>query len=86
MKKVVAILAGGALLVLLAAALSALHHSGYVAGDLNESNVLVTPAALVTLIAIVAHFLAWQWRPWPSCSCCPSGFYSSPMRSTWSPT
>lgn len=34
----------------LAAALAALHHSGYVAGDLNESNVLVTPAALVTLI------------------------------------
>ncbi len=34
----------------LAAALSALHHSGYVAGDINESNVLVTPQALVTLI------------------------------------
>lgn len=34
----------------LAAALSALHTSGYVAGDLNESNVLVTPTALVTLI------------------------------------
>ncbi|HEX9018657.1 MAG TPA: hypothetical protein VF806_05700 [Anaerolineaceae bacterium] len=34
----------------LAAALSALHRSGYVAGDINESNVLVTPAALVTLI------------------------------------
>jgi hypothetical protein len=34
----------------LAAALAALHRSGYVAGDLNESNVLVTPAALVTLI------------------------------------
>lgn len=34
----------------LAAALSALHHSGYVAGDVNESNVLVTPQALVTLI------------------------------------
>jgi len=34
----------------LAAALSALHRSGYVAGDLNESNVLVTPTALVTLI------------------------------------
>jgi hypothetical protein len=34
----------------LAAALSALHRSGYVAGDVNESNVLVTPAALVTLI------------------------------------
>ncbi len=34
----------------LAAALSALHSSGYVAGDLNESNVLVTPTALVTLI------------------------------------
>jgi DNA-binding helix-hairpin-helix protein with protein kinase domain len=34
----------------LAAALSALHRSGYVAGDINESNVLVTPTALVTLI------------------------------------
>lgn len=34
----------------LAAALGALHRSGYVAGDLNESNVLVTPTALVTLI------------------------------------
>lgn len=34
----------------LAAALSALHRSGYVAGDINESNILVTPTALVTLI------------------------------------
>src|SRR5574338_1097912 len=34
----------------LSAAFAALHRSGYVAGDLNESNVLVTPAALVTLI------------------------------------
>jgi serine/threonine protein kinase len=34
----------------LAAAFSALHRSGYVAGDVNESNVLVTPTALVTLI------------------------------------
>lgn len=34
----------------LSAALSALHASGYVAGDLNESNVLVTATALVTLI------------------------------------
>jgi hypothetical protein len=34
----------------LAAALSALHNSGYVAGDLNESNILVTPTALITLI------------------------------------
>jgi serine/threonine protein kinase len=34
----------------LAAALSALHRCGYVAGDLNESNILVTPSALVTLI------------------------------------
>jgi serine/threonine protein kinase len=34
----------------LAAALSALHRSGYVAGDINESNVLVTSTALVTLI------------------------------------
>jgi DNA-binding helix-hairpin-helix protein with protein kinase domain len=34
----------------LAAALAALHAKSYVAGDLNESNVLVTPAALVSLI------------------------------------
>lgn len=34
----------------LAAALGALHAKGYVVGDLNESNVLVTPAALVSLI------------------------------------
>ncbi|HYN90009.1 MAG TPA: hypothetical protein VER55_15855, partial [Ardenticatenaceae bacterium] len=34
----------------LAAALAALHDRGYVVGDLNESNILVTPAALVTLI------------------------------------
>lgn len=34
----------------LAAALSALHRSGYVAGDVNESNILVTPTAMVTLI------------------------------------
>ncbi len=34
----------------LASALEALHASGYVAGDLNESNILVTANALVTLI------------------------------------
>jgi serine/threonine protein kinase len=34
----------------LAATLEVLHTSGYVVGDLNESNVLVTPSALVTLI------------------------------------
>ena len=34
----------------LAAALGALHESDYVVGDLNESNVMVTPSALVTLI------------------------------------
>ena len=34
----------------MAAALSALHRCGYVAGDLNESNVLVTPSALITMI------------------------------------
>ena len=34
----------------LAVSLGALHRSGYVAGDINESNILVTPAALVTLI------------------------------------
>ncbi|HZD57308.1 MAG TPA: hypothetical protein VE136_11325, partial [Anaerolineales bacterium] len=34
----------------LAAALGALHIRGYVVGDINESNILVTPSALVTLI------------------------------------
>ena len=34
----------------LALALSALHARDYVVGDLNESNILVTPSALVTLI------------------------------------
>jgi DNA-binding helix-hairpin-helix protein with protein kinase domain len=34
----------------LATALGAVHERGYVVGDLNESNVLVTPAALITLI------------------------------------
>jgi serine/threonine protein kinase len=34
----------------LSAAVAALHRSGYVIGDLNESNALVNPSALVTLI------------------------------------
>jgi DNA-binding helix-hairpin-helix protein with protein kinase domain len=34
----------------LVAAVAALHRRGYVIGDLNQSNVLVTPRALVTLI------------------------------------
>ena len=34
----------------LAAALGALHASNYIVGDLNESNVMVTPSALITLI------------------------------------
>jgi serine/threonine protein kinase len=34
----------------LAVALDALHSCGYVVGDLNESNVMVTPSAMVTLI------------------------------------
>lgn len=34
----------------LAAALSVVHRSGYVVGDLNENNILVAPSALVTLI------------------------------------
>ncbi|HEX7975331.1 MAG TPA: hypothetical protein VF498_13055, partial [Anaerolineales bacterium] len=34
----------------LAAAVGALHQHRYTVGDLNESNILVTPAALVTLI------------------------------------
>jgi serine/threonine protein kinase len=34
----------------LAAAMGALHARGYVVGDINESNILVTPRALVTMI------------------------------------
>lgn len=34
----------------LASAVAALHRRGYVIGDLNQSNVLVTPRALITLI------------------------------------
>jgi DNA-binding helix-hairpin-helix protein with protein kinase domain/RNA polymerase subunit RPABC4/transcription elongation factor Spt4 len=34
----------------LAAALGALHASNYIVGDLNESNVMVTPSSLITLI------------------------------------
>ena len=34
----------------LAAAIGALHARGYVVGDINESNILVTPRALVTMI------------------------------------
>ncbi len=34
----------------LATALAAIHHNNYIVGDLNESNVMVTPSALVTLI------------------------------------
>jgi DNA-binding helix-hairpin-helix protein with protein kinase domain len=36
----------------LAAVVNSLHECGYVVGDLNESNVLVTPQALVTLIDV----------------------------------
>ncbi len=36
----------------LAAAVRTLHERGYVLGDLNESNVLVTPQALVTLLDV----------------------------------
>jgi hypothetical protein len=34
----------------LASAIVALHGRGYVVGDINESNILITPAALVTMI------------------------------------
>ena len=36
----------------LAAALGVLHEGNYIIGDLNESNVLVTPSAMVTLIDV----------------------------------
>ena len=37
---------------------------------LNESEakefhrIFVTSFVIFTVIAIIAHFLAWQWRPW----------------------
>ena len=34
----------------LATALGSLHESGYIVGDINESNIMVTPSAMVTLI------------------------------------
>ncbi len=57
----------------LAAALSALHRSGYVAGDLNESNVLVTPTALVTLIDTDSFQVREEKNGIPIVHSCPVG-------------
>ncbi|MDQ4078058.1 MAG: hypothetical protein M3220_17645, partial [Chloroflexota bacterium] len=43
----------------LAYVLGILHEQGYIVGDLNESNILVTPSALVTLID-VDSFQVWR--------------------------
>lgn len=39
--------------------------SGLSDGEAKEFHSLfITSFVVFTLIAIVAHFLAWQWRPW----------------------
>jgi light-harvesting complex 1 beta chain len=39
--------------------------SGLSEGEAREFHkIFVTSFIIFTLIAIVAHFLAWQWRPW----------------------
>ena len=30
--------------------------------------IFITSFIIFTVIAVVAHFLAWQWRPWPQLS------------------
>ena len=53
----------------LAGAVATLHQSGYVIGDLNESNVVVTPEALATLIDVDS----FQVRAGGRLYRCPSG-------------
>lgn len=53
----------------LAATLHTLHARGYVVGDLNESNIRVTPAALVTLIDVDS----FQVQGDGTCFLCPVG-------------
>ena len=39
--------------------------SGLTESEAKEFHgIFVTSFIIFTLIAIVAHFLAWQWRPW----------------------
>lgn len=57
----------------LAAALALLHRRGYVVGDLNESNVLVTPRALVTLIDVDSFQVRGQDERGETIFPCPVG-------------
>jgi light-harvesting complex 1 beta chain len=39
--------------------------SGLTEGEAREfHSIFVTSFIVFTLIAVVAHFLVWQWRPW----------------------
>ena len=39
--------------------------SGLTESEAKEFHgIFVTSFIIFTLIAVVAHFLAWQWRPW----------------------
>ena len=39
--------------------------SGLTEGEAKEFHgVFMTSFIIFTVIAVVAHFLAWQWRPW----------------------
>jgi light-harvesting complex 1 beta chain len=39
--------------------------SGLTEGEAREFHrIFVTSFIVFTLVAVVAHFLAWQWRPW----------------------
>jgi hypothetical protein len=53
----------------LAAVVRGLHEQGYVVGDLNESNVLITPRALITLVDADSFQVPGPGRPYP----CPVG-------------
>lgn len=57
----------------LAAAMSAVHRCDYVIGDLNESNVLVTPSALVTIIDTDSFQVTEEQRGRKVIHTCPVG-------------
>lgn len=39
--------------------------SGLTEGEAQEFHrIFMTSFIIFTVVAIVAHFLAWQWRPW----------------------
>ena len=57
----------------LASAIGALHAHDYVVGDVNESNILVTRRALVTLIDTDSFQVREQWGDRPTVYPCPVG-------------